>query len=261
VPSIPLITASILSKKLAEGIEALVLDVKFGSAAFMQTREQARELARTMAEIANESGVKTRALITDMNTPLGRTAGNWLEVKESVACLNGGGPDDLREMVVECAAHLLVLTGKSRDVDSARAHASQVLSSGAPCRKWDEMLRAQGADLDAFNKKLRRLNTADILVDVSCERDGFISSCDARAVGELVRELGGGRMTKTSPIDSDVGVDWLLPIGTQVNSRDVLCHVHVRTIAQADEATGRMRNAFEISSSPIATPSRVVEVL
>ena len=114
VPSIPLIVASILSKKLAEGLNALVLDVKFGAAAFMPTLEKARELAQTLVALGNECGVNTRALLTNMQTPLGRAAGNWLEVKESVLCLEGRGPDDLRELVLACAAHLLVQTGKAK---------------------------------------------------------------------------------------------------------------------------------------------------
>ena len=116
VPSIPLIVASILSKKLAEGLNALVLDVKFGAAAFMPTLEKARELAQALVALGNECGVNTRALLTDMDTPLGRAAGNWLEVKESVPCLEGRGPDDLRELVLACAAHLLVQTGKAKIV-------------------------------------------------------------------------------------------------------------------------------------------------
>ena len=160
VPSIQLITASILSKKLAEGLEALVLDVKFGSAAFMQTRDDARALAQSMTAIANEAGVKTRALLTDMNRPLGRTAGNWLEVKESVECLEGRGPEDLRELVIDCAAHLLVVTNKETDLTAARARTATMLDSGAPLKKWNEMLRVQGADVAAFTEKLTRDHTA-----------------------------------------------------------------------------------------------------
>ena len=118
VPSIPLITASILSKKLAESLDALVLDVKFGCAAFMQTKADARKLAQAMVSLGNECGVNTRAILTDMNTPLGRAAGNWLEVKESVACLDGQGPDDLRQLVLDFAAHLLVQTKKSKSLTS-----------------------------------------------------------------------------------------------------------------------------------------------
>ena len=124
VPSIPLITASILSKKLAENLDALILDAKFGSAAFRKTVDEARELARSIVDLGKECGVDTRAILTDMNTPIGRAAGNWLEVCESVDCLEGRGPDDLRELIVECAAHLLQQTGKAEDFEQARAMAA-----------------------------------------------------------------------------------------------------------------------------------------
>ncbi len=261
VPSIPLITASILSKKLAEDISALVLDVKFGSAAFMQRRGQAHELAINMTKIANESGVKTRAMITDMNAPLGRAAGNWLEVKESIECLENRGPEDLRELVIDSAAHLLVLTNRARDLAAARQQASDMLASGAPRRKWDELLVAQGADINAFNEKLRRERIANMVVEVRSDRDGFVSRCDARMAGELVRDLGGGRLTKDSVIDFDVGIDGIKPIGSQVKCGDVLCRVHVRTLEQADDAMNRMQVAFEISREPVQRPPLVVEVL
>src|SRR5205823_14436595 len=140
VPSIPLIVASILSKKLAEGLEALVLDVKFGVAAFMTTLEKARELARAMVSLGNDCGVRTRALLTNMDTPLGRAAGNWIEVKEAVACLEGGlDLPDLRELVLACAAHLLVQTGKAETLDSACKEAEDCLASEYPRKKRDEM--------------------------------------------------------------------------------------------------------------------------
>jgi len=257
VPSIPLITASILSKKLAEGIEALVLDVKFGSGAFMQTREQAHELASTMTQIANESGVKTRALLTDMNAPLGRTAGNWLEVKESVECLDGRGPADLRELVIECAAQLLLLTGKSRDVQSARTHASQVLASGAPRRKWNEMLRAQGADLDAFQRKLQMDHAAPATVELKSRHTGFAHRADARIIGEVVRDLGAGRTTKEAAIDLDVGVDCLASNGDRMEFDSTLCRVHARTQDEALAAMQRLQTAFAISPEPVAAASRI----
>jgi pyrimidine-nucleoside phosphorylase len=261
VPSIPLITASILSKKLAEGIGALVLDVKFGSAAFMQTLEEARALAKLMTSIANEAGVKTRALITDMNAPLGRAAGNWLEVKESVQCLEGIGPMDLRELVVDCAAHLLVLTNKTGDFQSARAKASEELASGRPKRKWDEMLRAQDADLNAFNQKLESDRTAPIVVELKTQREGFVNRADARAIGEVVRDLGGGRMTKDDSVDFDVGLDDIASIGERMQIGDILCRVHARTETQGKEALRRLETAFHLSSMPVKATSRVVEVL
>src|SRR6185295_14213288 len=131
------------------------------------------------------------ALLTDMNAPIGRAAGNWLEVKESVGCLEGRGPADLQELVIECAAHLLVLTDKSPDVESARTKVARVLCAGEPRRKWDEMLRAQGAELDAFNAKLQRDHTAPVVRELKAGRDGFVARCDARMMGELIRDLGG----------------------------------------------------------------------
>ena len=162
VPSIPLITASILSKKLAESLDALILDVKFGCAAFMQTKADARKLAKAMVALGNECGTNTRAILTDMNTPLGRAAGNWLEVKESVDCLENKGPNDLRELVLDSAAHLLVQTKKSKSLAAARKLAEDCLNSGAPRKKWDEMIVAQGADLKAFNQKLALDSTAQV---------------------------------------------------------------------------------------------------
>jgi pyrimidine-nucleoside phosphorylase len=259
VPSIPLITASILSKKLAEDLDALVLDVKFGCAAFMQTREQARELATNMTRIANESGVKTRAMLTDMNSPLGRTAGNWLEVRESVECLENRGPADLRELTIDCAAHLLVLTGKAADLGAARKQSADALASGAPRAKWDELLAAQGADLDAFAKKLSRDPTAPILRQVTATRSGFITRCDARIIGEVVRDIGGGRLTKEAKIDPDVGVGEIAAIGTEVKAGDVLCRVHLRD--DSTDAIHRIATAFEVSDAPLPFTSRVVEVL
>ena len=192
VPSIPLIVASILSKKLAEGLNALVLDVKFGVAAFMPTQDKARELAQTLVALGNECGVNTRALLTNMHTPLGRAAGNWLEVKESVLCLEGRGPADLRDLVLACAAHLLVQTGKAKTLDAARKQAADCLASGKPREKWNKMLAAQGADLAAFNRKLALDHTAPVVVELKAPASGFVSRCDARILGEAIRDLGGG---------------------------------------------------------------------
>src|SRR5882757_6302912 len=139
VPSIQLITASILSKKLAESLDALILDVKFGCAAFMQTKADARKLAKAMVALGNQCGTNTRAILTDMNTPLGRAAGNWLEVKESAECLDGKGPADLLELVIDSAAHLLVQTRKAKSLVVARKLAGDCLNSGKPRKKWDEM--------------------------------------------------------------------------------------------------------------------------
>jgi len=247
VPSIQLITASILSKKLAESLDALILDVKFGCAAFMQTKADARKLATAMVTLGKQCGTNTRAILTDMNSPLGRAAGNWLEVKESVDCLEGKGPLDLLELVVDSAAHLLVQTKRAKSLAAARTLATECLQSGAPRAKWDEMIVAQGADLKAFNRKLTLDSTAKIVVEVKSLKAGFLAKCDARIIGEVIRDIGGGRLTKESSINYDVGIDRLIKPGERVEKSGVLCRLHAANSAQAKAATARLQAAFEIS--------------
>jgi thymidine phosphorylase len=286
VPSIPLITASILSKKLAESLDALVLDVKFGCAAFMQTRTDARKLAKAMVALGNECGVNTRAMLTDMNAPLGRAAGNWIEVKESVACLEPiscsrrresahSSPknswrgltsaateiNDLSLLVLDCAAHLLVQTRKAKTLAAARNQAADCLASGAPRKKWDEMLVAQGADLDAFNKKLALDHTTPVVVELKAETPGFVSRCDARLIGEVIRDLGGGRLTKESGINYDVGIDRLAKPGERVGNSGVLCRVHAADSAQAKAAIARLKTAFDISAKRPGRTPLVAEII
>lgn len=261
VPSIPLIVASILSKKLAEGLDALILDVKCGNAAFMKTVADARELATAMATLGNNCGVNTRAMITGMNTPIGRAAGNWLEVKESVECLEGKKPSDIRLLVLECAAHLLVQTGKVKDLASALKTAEDCLDSGMSAKKFDEMLKAQGADIEAFNNKLALHATAPVVVEMKSERAGYVSNCDARIIGEVVRDLGGGRLTKESKINHDVGIDRIVKPGEPIEQSQAFCRVHATDEAKAKEALARLESAFEISARPPEEMPLIIEMI
>jgi pyrimidine-nucleoside phosphorylase len=282
VPSIPLIVASILSKKLAESLDALVLDVKFGRAAFMPTLEKARELAQGLVTLSNECGVKTRALLTNMDVPLGRAAGNWLEVKESVACLENGatgrpsttshsgsahknvvtlGPTDLTALVVACAAHLLIQTGKSKSLDAARQKVKDCLASGEPRAKWDEMLVAQDADLAAFDKKLALDHTAPVIVELKAAKSGYVADCDARILGEVVRELGGGRLTKESVLNYDVGVDGIAKPGEAISTGGLLARIHGADASQAKEACARLKAAFNISAQPPVVSPLIQDVI
>ncbi len=286
VPSIPLIVASILSKKLAEGLDALVLDVKFGRAAFMQTKGQGRQLAQAMVALGRKCGVNTRALLTNMDTPLGRAAGNWLEVKESMACLDPSGrarkrtdargrvgqpsansrsrlrdADDLRDLVLACAAHLLVQTRQARTLAAARKQAGDCLNSGAPRRKWDEMIAAQGADLAAFDKKLSLDHTAPVVIALEARRGGFVSRCDARLIGEIVRDLGGGRLTKDAAMNHNVGLDRIAKLGEAVKSGDTLARVHAADRQQVKVACARLEGAFEITTRPPRIAPLVQEVI
>ena len=243
VPSIPLITASILSKKLAEGLDALVMDVKYGRAAFMRERDEAKTLAETIVALATECGVECRALLTDMNTPLGRAAGNWLEVKEAIACLEGRGPADLEEVSIACVANL-----PNGDADKAR----EELASGRPREKFNELLASQGADLKAFESKLSKEVTAPVVCELQAEQDGFVHSCDARIIGELVRDLGGGRQKKDDLVLSEVGLDHMSKPGEKVKEGGVLARVHVDCESDVQLALNQLTKAFEISvDSPV----------
>lgn len=259
VPSIPLITASILSKKLAENLDALVLDVKFGSAAFMQTPESARDLAQAMVLLGNECSVNTRAVLTDMNVPLGRAAGNWLEVKESVDCLDNKGPEDLRELVIEFAAQLLLQTKRADKISKARAQADDCLRSGAPRRKWDEMLLAQGADLDAFQRKLADETSAPKVLELKSNRAGFVSRCDAKIIGEIVRDLGGGRLRKESAINFDVGIDQIAKPGEKIESGKILARIHAADSNSAETTLKKIKAAFTISDKPPTLSPLILE--
>lgn len=266
VPSLPLIASSILSKKLAESLDALILDVKFGSAAFMSTKAEARRLARAMVNLGTRCGVNTRAILTDMNTPLGRAAGNWLEVKESVAVLEPGNRDgdglaDLRRLIIDCAAHLLAQTRKAKSLPAARALAADCLASGAPRQKWDEMIVAQGADLKAFNRKLTLDATAPAILPVTAKKAGYLSKCDARVIGEAIRDLGGGRLTKEAAIHYDVGIDRLVKPGERVARADGLCRIHAANPAMAKAAAARLQTAFEISPHKPKTPPLIREMI
>jgi len=236
--------------------------------------EKARELARAMVTLGNNCGVNTRALLTNMDTPIGRAAGNWLEVKEAVACLEGRGSrvegeasvtsasaDDLRELVLTCAAHLLVQSGKSKSLDDARQQAQACLESGAARKKWDEMLMAQGADLEALHRKLALDYMAPVVIEVKASQSGFVSRCDARLIGEVVRDLGGGRLTKESVINYDVGVDRLTKLRESVSSGAILGRIHAADAGQAKATASRLMAAFEFSQEPPAATRLVEEVI
>jgi pyrimidine-nucleoside phosphorylase len=261
VPSIQLITASILSKKLAENLDALVLDVKFGCAAFMQNKADARKLGKDMVTLGNQCGVNTRAILSDMNAPLGRAAGNWLEVKESIACLEGKGPGDLRELVFDSAAHLLIQTRKSKTLATARKLAEDCLNSGEPRQKWDELLAAQGADLKAVNRKLALDSTAKMVVELKPEKAGYVSKCDARIIGEVIRDLGGGRLTKEAAINYDVGIDQIVKPGERVEKTAALGRIHAAGPVQAKTAVERLKTAFKISAKRPAKIPLIAEII
>jgi len=242
VESIPLITASIMSKKLAEGLGALVLDVKFGSGALMKTIEQARELGRCLVDTGTRMGVRTSALLTDMNQPLGRMIGNAVEVDEAIATLAGGGPADLTELVLELGGELLLLTGQAPGAPAARQRLIGELASGRAIERFRAMVAAQGGDLDAPRPVAARQMLAS-------DKTGWIDSIDGEALGRAVIELGGGRRRQDDAIDPSVGLEMFVRLGDKVELGDPLVGVFADPVAATRVAAG-IRQALVIAPAP-----------
>ena len=251
VESIPLIVASILSKKLAEGLSSLVLDVKTGSGAFMAERDDAFALATALVEVANGAGVSTVALVTDMNEVLGTTAGNALEVREAVQYLTGAAREPrLHEVTVALAAAALVQSRLSADDDSARAKVEAVLASGAAAERFGAMVAALGGPADFMENPV--LPEASVTRPVAPERPGYVTSVDTRAVGLVVTGLGGNRRREDDQIDPGVGLSQIAPIGSQVGPDTPLAIVHARGDASAAEAATALLSAVTIGPEPPA---------
>ncbi len=251
VGSIPLITASILSKKLAESLSALVLDVKFGSGAFMKTRDSARMLAQSMVATGARMGLRTTALLTDMNQPSGRLAGNAVEVDEAIACLSGRGPEDLQRLTLALAAEILLLKDPTSSPQQAEAILHDHLCSGRAREKFEEMVAAQGGDL----KAPRRRGPESVLF---AQRSGFVRDIDTEALGMLIVDLGGGRKAMGQQIDHCVGLEMLVRLGDRLEAGQPL----VRIFAQGKDhewAAGRIAAAIAIESDPGADLPLIAE--
>ena len=241
VECIPLIVASILSKKLAEGLDRLVLDVKVGSGAFMKTREDARALAQALVRVGNGAGVATRALLTDMSQPLGEACGNALEVDESIACLQGGGPADLRECTLRLAGH---------------PDAERVLASGAAYERFARMVAAQGGDLARLGEAQRGV----IVEEVRADHAGVLSRCDAWNIGRAAFVLGAGRLRAEDPVHPGVGVTVLKKVGDTVAAGEPLARVH-HVGQHLDRARAELAAAFVIGDHAVPCPPLVLEAV
>lgn len=239
IPAIPLIASSIMSKKIAEGTSALVLDVKVGAGAFMKTLEQATLLATTMVEIGNAAGVKTRALLTNMNNPLGRAAGNALEVQQAIEVLNGGGPKDVVDLTVELATQMLDLVGIS-NVDVAAN-----LNNGKAAAKWEAMIKAQGGDLS------QPLATARHTHQLTAGSTGVVTEFDALAVGIAAWRLGAGRSRKEDTVQAAAGVTWNFELGQQVNAGDPIITLHSDDESRFELALDAFKDAVKIEPDAI----------
>ena len=258
VPSIPLITASIMSKKLAESPDGLVLDVKTGRGAFMKELDSARELARTMVKTGERSGVRTAALLSAMDQPLGTSAGNALEVIEAIALLQAGGPPDTRELVLALGERMLVAAGIERSTESARKVLEGKLSSGGAFECFRQMVELQGGDPRVVDEPAR-LPQAPVVREIRAEDGGWVGGVDADAVGRVCVMLGGGRKSMGDRIDHSVGVSGLCKVGAKIAAGDVLMLLHASNDAAAEECTGFLKEAVRISADPVPLPALVLE--
>ncbi|WP_420407992.1 thymidine phosphorylase [Hoeflea sp.] len=250
VESVPLITASILSKKLAAGLGALVLDVKCGNGAFMDNPARASELARSLVEVATGAGMPTTALVTDMNQPLASAAGNALEVLNAADFLTGKARDHRLEAVtLALAAEMLVSGGLAEDAQAGTEMARSALDGGRAAEQFNRMVAGLGGPADFLDAPERHLEPAPIVVDFVPGKPGFVVGYDTRGVGLAVVELGGGRVRPSDPIDHAVGLTSLLPVGAKLEKDTPVARIHARTEEQVERARARLRRAIRIGET------------
>lgn len=244
-PSLPLITASIMSKKLAEGAETLVFDVKCGRASFCQTKKDAEALSHSLQRVGKMLGRKTAALISDMNRPLGRTAGNAVEVREAIDVLNGGGPADVRNLTIDLVALMLSTSGVAVDSPALRAELGSKLDDGSAAAKFAEMIEAQEGDASCV-ADTSKLPTAEIIRDIPSSASGVITDVDAAKLGKAALLLGAGRCAVTDEIDHAAGLSDIVQVGESVKAGDTLLKLNVSRGRNTDEAEELIRTAFVI---------------
>lgn len=259
INSIPLIASSIMSKKIASGADAIVLDVKTGSGAFMKDLDGAKELAHAMVQIGNGAGRKTIAVISDMNQPLGYAIGNALEVKEAIGTLKGQGPKDLYELCLTLGSKMVYLGGKAESVDNAREQLEESIKTGKAIEKFKQFITAQGGD-DSIIDDPSRLPTASYTFEVEAKEGGFISEIIADKIGIASSILGAGRTTKDSEIDLAVGLVLNKKIGDSVKKGDSLVTIHSNT-QEVTEVVNRIYDAYDMSQKSVELKPLIYDII
>ena len=260
VESVDLITSSILSKKLAAGLEALVLDVKVGSGAFMQDMNGARELARSLVSVANGAGCRTSALLTDMNQSLASSAGNALEVKSALAVLkNEPGEEQLLEVTLALGSNLLVNAGTFSDEGTAKERLEESLNSGKVAEIFGRMIAALGGSVNFVEKPDEYLPVAENIFDFPSPSSGYLKSVNGRILGQAVIELGGGRKQADDKLDISVGLDQFIRIGKNVEQGDPLLRIHSSNDLDMERAKNLLSEAFQFSENPVESNPLILE--
>jgi pyrimidine-nucleoside phosphorylase len=260
VESIPLISSSIMSKKLAEGVDALVLDVKVGSGAFMKKQVDARRLAQAMVGIGRRMDKKVQALITDMSQPLGYAVGNALEVMEASQTLQNAGPADLTKLCIELAARMIYLGKKAPSLDDARRLAEQHLVDGSAYKKFKQVVAAQGGNPQALDK-FELLPNATGMREVTSPRPGYVSSIAAQEIGAASNMIGAGRDRKEDAIDPAVGIILEVKVGEKVDAGAILCRIYYTKEDRVEEAAEMVEDAFRISAQKPDERELILEVV
>jgi pyrimidine-nucleoside phosphorylase len=258
VDCLPLIAASIMSKKIAEGIDALVLDVKYGNGAFMKTPEAAEELARTLIRIGEDFGKSTVACLTSMEQPLGFAIGNWLEVLESLDCLNGKGPADLMTVTIRLAAHMLVLGQTAPDIATAEKMAHEAIQDGRAMNKFLEICHAQGGDV-SYLQNPEKYPSAKHIKEVQAAQEGYISAIDTTAVGMAAVKLGAGRLRAEDNIDPTAGIIMHAKLGDRVSPSTAILTIHTERPEMLEEAERSLLSAIQISEKPPKLPELILK--
>lgn len=249
VDNLSLIASSIMSKKLASGCDAILLDVKCGSGAFMKTEKDALALAELMVRIGSAAGVRTAAAITDMNQPLGYAVGNALEVKEAIETLKGHGPEDISELTVHEAGIMIMLGGKARSAEEGRRMAQEAVTSGAALAKLREMIEAQGGD-GRVTSDLSRLPADPLTAKVTADRSGFVTAIEAEKIGEASQRTGAGRAKKEDSVDPGAGILLKFKVGDEVRAGDTLAEIYSADNENGEAALEEARTAFMIGDEP-----------
>ena len=263
IDSIPLITASIMSKKLAEGANGIVMDIKVGSGAFMSNKTQARKLAKSILKTAARFDKKATALLTNMDQPLGDTVGHSLEIIESIETLKGNGPKDLTELSLSLAAHMIHIGGKTKTYNAALKLAKKSIKDGSALKEFSSLIKNQGGEAKVV-KDYSILDLSDITTDVLATKDGYIKSFENKDVGFLCTELGGGRKVKSDKIDFGVGFKFHKKIGDKVKKGDSLLTIYHRknqTKKVQEISEQFQKSVIKISKSVVAKPTTIYEVL
>ena len=257
--SIPLIASSIMSKKIAAGANAIVLDVTCGSGAFMKNKDEAKDLAKLMSSIGKWAGRETVCVLTNMEEPLGYAVGNSLEVVEAVNFLKGIMPEDVKDVVLNISMQIMYLSGKYPNMFENKNKVLEVIENGKAYEKFKELVAKQGGDV-SYIENLGKFETAPLVTPVISDEDGFVEKLDAGKVGKAGLDLGIGRVRKEDDIDPRVGLIFMKKIGDEVKKGDVLCYIHANSPEKADKCITDIKNAFVIGNNKL-TKKNIIEII